>query len=145
MTRKLGALLGALALVGACKTTRSTSTQITGTPVLVPAPVAEAPAPAGAVDPSGRWTLVLSAQGQTFEVVLELVRLPAGGYGGSLSSQAFPTIPITKGTFEGKRLSLSFPVPTGGEGTMFLDIDGSSAEGEWAMQGDGSKVSGKKG
>jgi hypothetical protein len=149
MTARPAALLAALVLVGACRTTTTTTTTVSGTPVVTPvpapAPAEAAPAPAGAVDPVGRWTLALSAQGQSFEVVLELVKLPAGGYGGSLSSDAFPTIPISKGILEGKRLTLTFPVPTGGDGSMFLDIDGDVAAGEWAMQGDGSKVSGKRG
>ncbi len=140
------ALLGALGLVSACKTTTATSTTITGTPVVtqVPAPAA-APAPSGEIDPTGKWTLALSAQGQSFEVILQLVKLPDGGYGGTMSSDVFPTIPISKASLAGKRLSMTFPVPTGGDGSMYLDIDGAVAEGEWAMQGDGSRVSGKKG
>ena len=108
-----------------------------------PAPAA-APAPTGAVDPTGRWTLSLVAQGSTIEVKLEIVKTPDGGYGGTMSSDVFPTIPIAKATLAGKRLSLSFPVPTGDEGTMYLDIDGKNAEGEWAMPGMGSRVSGTR-
>ncbi len=139
------ALLGALAVVTACKTTTATSTLISGTPVVTPVPAPVPAAPVGELDPTGKWTLALSAQGQSFEVILQLVRLPDGGFGGTLSSDAFPTIPIAKAELVGKRLTMSFPVPTGGDGSMYLDIDGAVAEGEWAMQGDGSRVSGKKG
>lgn len=137
--------IAALALLaGACKTTTATSTAITGTPRLEPVPAAAAPAPAAAYDPTGKWTVGLVAQGQSMEVVLELVKLPDGTWTGTMISQAFPPIPISKATLTGKQLVATFPVPTGDMGSMTLNFDGDIAEGEWSMPGDGSKVSGKR-
>lgn len=139
-------LIAALALLaGACKTTTATSTAITGTPRLEPLPATvTAPAPAAAYDPAGKWTVGLVAQGQSMEVVLELVKLPDGTWTGTMISQAFPPIPISKATLTGKQLVATFPVPTGDVGSMTLNFDGDTAEGEWSMPGDGSKVSGKR-
>ena len=137
--------LASLALLAtACKTTKSTSTSLSGTPVLqpVPAPVVVAPAP---FDPSGKWTLGLMAQGQAMEVVMELAKLPDGTWTGTMTSQAFAPIPIAKATLTGKQLIATFPVPTGDTGSMTLNFDGDIVDGEWSMPGDGSKVSGKKG
>lgn len=136
----------ALALVaGACKTTSSTSTAITGTPRLEPAPVAApAPPPAPAWSPAGKWTVGLTAQGQMMEVTIELVKLPDGSWSGSIGTAQFGTIPLSKVTLEGKRMVATFPVPTGDMGSMTLNFDGDIAEGEWSMPGDGSKVNGRR-
>lgn len=149
MRLRTSLVAGLALLAGACKTTTSTTTAITGTPRLEPVPVAAAPAPAPApapaFSPAGKWTIGLVAQGQSMEVLMELVKLPDGSWAGSLSSQAFPPIPISKATLTGKQLVATFPVPTGDTGTMTLNFDGDVVEGEWSMPGDGSKVSGKRG
>ena len=135
-------LVAGLALMaGACKTTTSTSTRISGTPRLEPAPVA---APAPVYSPAGKWTVVLSAQGQSMEVVMDLVKLADGTWTGTLSTQQFPTMPLSTATLTGKKLVATFPVPTGDTGTMTLNFDGDGVEGEWSMPGDGSKVTGKR-
>lgn len=125
-------------LATGCKTASSTTTTVTGTPVLQPAP-------APAFSPAGKWSLGIVAQGQSMEVVLELAKLPDGTWTGSLASAAFPPIPVSKATLEGRKMMLAFPVPTGDMGSMNLTFTGADlVEGEWAMPGDGSKVSGKK-
>ena len=137
MTFRFTATLACLALLAtACRSASTTSTAVTGTPVLqiVPAPF----------NPAGKWSLGLVAQGQSLEVVMELAKLPDGSWVGALSSAAFPPIQSTKATLNGKQLLLSFPVPTGDTGSMTLTFDGDLVEGEWSMPGDGSKVSGKK-
>ena len=138
-------LVATLALsAGACKTVSSTSTAISGSPRLEPAPAAAvAPAPA-AFDPSGKWTVVLTAQGQAMEVVMDLVKLADGTWTGTLSTQAFPTMALASAKLTGKQLVATFPVPTGDTGSMTLNFDGDMVEGEWSMPGDGSKVSGKR-
>lgn len=142
------ALAGLALLAGACKTTTSTTTQITGTPRLEPVPqqaaAAPAPAPATAWSPAGKWTVGLVAQGQNMEVTLELVKLADGTWSGMIGTAQFGTIPLSKVTVTGKQMVASFPVPTGDMGTMTLNFDGEIAEGEWSMPGDGSKVSGKR-
>ncbi len=134
------ALAAAVVLLGAaCTTTSSTTTSVSGTPVMTQLPVPVPPP----LDPSGKWTIALVAQGQSMEVVMELAKV-GDGYGGTLSSEAFPPIGITKGTLTGKQLVLVFPVPTGDTGTMTVTIEGDVMTGEWSMPGDGSKVSGKR-
>ncbi len=137
MTCRFTATLTCLALLAtACRSASTTSTVVTGTPVLqiVPAPYS----------PAGKWSLGLVAQGQSLEVVMELATLPDGSWSGTLSSAAFPPIQSTTATLNGKQLLLSFPVPTGDTGSMTLTFDGDLVEGEWSMPGDGSKVSGTK-
>jgi hypothetical protein len=130
------ALLAAACLATACKTAVSTSTTISGTPVVRPVP-----AP---YNPAGKWSLGLVAQGQAMEVLMELSKLPDGTWTGTLSSAAFPPIPISKATLTDKLMVMTFPVPTGDMGSMTITFNGDLAEGEWSMPGDGSKVSGKK-
>jgi hypothetical protein len=144
MSSRRFAVLATLSFAAACRSAAPTTMETVPTPANVQPAAAAAPAPSGAVDPTGSWTLSLVAQGQSIEVKLEIVKTPDGGFGGTMSSDVFPTIPITKASLAGKRLSMSFPVPSGDQGTMYLDIDGKNAEGEWAMPGLGSRVSGTK-
>ncbi len=138
MNLRLPATIAALALItSACATTSATTTTVEGTPVLQPAP-------APPFSPAGKWSLGLVAQGQAMEVVMELSKLPDGTWTGTLSSAAFPPIPISKATLTDKKMMMTFPVPTGDSGAMTLTFNGDLVEGEWSMPGDGSKVSGKK-
>ncbi len=145
---RIAAAVAALALVtSACKTTTSTSTQISGSPRLEPVPAAvaaPAPAPAPAYSPAGRWRVGIIAQGQSMEVTLELVKLADGTWTGSIGTEQFGTIPLSKVEITDKKMLASFPVPTGDMGSMTLVFDGDNAEGEWSMPGDGSKVAGKR-
>ncbi len=135
--RHLALIAGVALLTTACATTSSTTTSVSGTPVLTQIPV---PAP---VDAAGKWTVALVAQGQAMEIAMDLAKV-GDGYGGTLTSDVFPPIGITKGTLTGKQLVLIFPVPTGDTGTMTVTIEGDVFSGEWSMPGDGSKVSGKR-
>ncbi len=133
---------GLALFAGACKTVSTTSTAISGSPRLEPVPAA-APAPAP-FNPSGKWTVVLTAQGQAMEVMMDLVKLADGTWTGTLSAAAFPTMALTTAKLTGKQFVATFPVPTGDTGSMTLNFDGDIVEGEWSMPGDGSKVSGKR-
>lgn len=138
MNLRLPIAIASVALLSvACKTTTSTTTTVSGTPVVQPAP-------APAYSPAGTWSLGLVAQGQAIEVVMELAKLPDGTWGGTLSSAAFPPMPISTAKLSGKQMLMTFPVPTGDVGSMTLNFDGDVVDGEWAMPGDGGKVSGKK-
>jgi hypothetical protein len=144
---RIAAALAGLALVtSACKTTTATTTTVSGSPRLEPAPAAvAAPAPApAAYSPAGRWRVGIIAQGQSMEVTLELVKLADGTWTGSIGTEQFGTIPLSKVDITDKKMVASFPVPTGDVGSMTLNFDGDNAEGEWSMPGDGSKVAGKR-
>jgi hypothetical protein len=113
-------------------------------PAAAPAPVA-APAPAPPpVVAAGRWGIVLEAQGQAIELVIELRHLSEGEYAGTASSQMFPTATLSKATLTGNRLILQVPAPTGDTATFDLLIDGDVISGDWSMPGMGSKVSGRR-
>jgi hypothetical protein len=143
---RIAAALAGLALVtSACKTTTATTTAVSGSPRLEPAPAAvAAPAPAPAYSPAGKWRVGIIAQGQSMEVSLELVKLADGTWTGSIGTEQFGTIPLSKVEITDKKMVASFPVPTGDMGSMTLTFDGDNAEGEWSMPGDGSKVAGKR-
>ncbi len=135
-----------LALVlSACATTSSTSTSISGTPRLEPAPatVQASPPAAESFDPTGRWELLLDFNGQSLGVTLELVKLPGGGYGGTLSSQ-MGNGPIEKATLEGRKMSLTFTAPDGSAGAMNLEFDGTKVGGTWSAAGMGSTLTGAR-
>ena len=143
-------LLPIALLLTACQTSRSFSTTITGTPELRPAPAAGATiaattsaAPA-AVQPAGKWLITLSAQGSPMDVQVELVRLEDGSWTGTVTSAAFPPFPVSKAVLTGNKMVATLAIPTGDTATMTLEFDGDTVTGEWAMPGDGSRLSGKR-
>lgn len=133
MSRALPAL-AVLVVLGACA--KST------TPAAAPPPAVVAPAPA--VNPAGRWTVALTAQGQPFDFVMELRQVNGAEYGGVVSSQMFPPMNINKATLDGHRMKVSVTAPTGDEATFDILFEGDTFSGTWAMPGDGSRVSGRR-
>ena len=139
-------LLPFVLLLAACQTTRTTSTIVSGTPELRPAPAGTtigATAPA-AVQPAGKWLITLMAQGSPMDVQVELIRLDDGSWTGTVTSAAFPPFPVSKAVLTGNKLVATLAIPTGDTATMTLEFDGDSVTGEWAMPGDGSRLSGKR-
>lgn len=141
--RPTRSLLPLLALIAAACTTRATtSSTVTGTPRLEPVPAAAA---APAVDPTGRWSVALVAQGQNMELTLTLQKGEGDGvYTGNFTSDMFPPMPLTSAKLTGNKMVLTVPVPTGDMATMNLVFDGDIMTGEWSMPGDGSKLSGRR-
>ncbi|MDQ8145058.1 MAG: hypothetical protein P3A32_02705 [Gemmatimonadota bacterium] len=143
-------LLPIALLLTACQTTRSTSTTITGTPELRPASapagatVATASPAAPVVQPAGKWLVTLSAQGSPMDVQVELIRLDDGSWTGTVTSAAFPPFPVSKAVLTGNKMVATLAIPTGDTATMTLEFDGDTVTGEWAMPGDGSRLSGKR-
>ena len=142
-TRSFAALAGVLALTTACSSASSTTT---AAPAPAPAPAAAAPvrAPAAAVNPVGRWTVALTAQGQAFDMVMELRLIQGDEFGGVINSQAFPPIPINKATRTGNSMRIAITAPTGDEAIINITFEGDTFSGEWSMPGDGSRVSGRR-
>ena len=140
----LVALPFAALLATACATRSTTSTSVSGTPVVAPVPV-PVPAPSAAVvNPAGRWSISLVAQGQEMDLVMDLSRISDGNYGGFFTSQLFPPMDISMATLIGNKLVISVLVPTGDMATMTLTFTGDVVEGDWSMPDDGSKLSGKR-
>jgi hypothetical protein len=133
-------LLALVLATTACATKSTTSPTVTGTPVLT-----QVPAPAPAFDPAGRWSVALVAQGQPLELTIELAKLEGdGNYGGTITSDVFPPMPISSAKLVGKRMVLTVPAPTGDQATLTMNFDGDLVSGDWAMPGDGGKLSGKR-
>lgn len=140
--RSLVALSGTLLLATACAKPSAPETA----PAPAAAPAAQ-PAPARAaalVNPVGRWTVALTAQGQAFDMVMELRAVSGDEFGGVITSQAFPPIPINKATRTGNSMMIKITAPTGDEATINITFEGDTFTGEWSMPGDGSRVSGRR-
>ncbi len=128
------ALFG-LALVASACSSASTTATAAPQPAVVAAP---------AVNPVGRWAVALSAQGQALDVTLELRHIGGAEYGGSITSQMFPPVSVSRATLTGNVLRMIFVAPTGDEATMSATFEGDTFTGEWAMPGDGSRISGRR-
>jgi hypothetical protein len=139
-TRSTIALAALLVLSTACKTATTVATSAPA-----PAPVA-APAPAAVatIDPSGKWSVALTAQGQQFDFEMELRRISGPEFGGVVTSQAFPPMNINKATLTGNTMKLSLTAPTGDEATFNIVFEGDVLTGDWSMPGDGSRISGRR-
>jgi hypothetical protein len=114
-----------------------------------PAKPAPAPAPAAApaaanFDPVGSYNVNLTAQGQAMAVLAKIEKKADGGYTGTVTSEAFPPLPITSVKVDGNKVKLTLTAPDGQEATINFEMKGNDFEGEWFMSNDGSKVSGKK-
>ncbi|MBX3173648.1 MAG: hypothetical protein KF709_04505 [Gemmatimonadaceae bacterium] len=135
MTRSALAL-AALVALGACAKS--------STAPAAPAPMATPAAAMPAVNPAGRWSVALTAQGQPFDFVMELRQISGAEYGGVVSSQMFPPMNINKATLTGNRMKVSVTAPTGDAASFDIVFEGDTFSGDWSMPGDGSKVSGRR-
>ncbi len=132
------ALLGLVTFAAACAPMATTTTP-------EPVSVAAAPAPAApAVNPVGRWTVALTAQGQAFDFVMDLRHVSGDDYTGAINSDAFPPMPINSAKRSGNAMLIKITAPTGDEATINIVFDGDVFSGEWSMPGDGSRVSGRR-
>lgn len=124
---------GALLLLGsACS---SSSTSAGAAPAAVAAP---------AVNPTGRWNVALTAQGQPFDFVMELRQVDGNQYGGVVTSQMFPPMNINRATLNGNQMRINVTAPTGDEATFTITFEGDAFTGDWSMPGDGSRVTGRR-
>ncbi|MBX3132054.1 MAG: hypothetical protein KF689_01550 [Gemmatimonadaceae bacterium] len=143
MRIRLAATLAGLALAStACASSSSTPAASAPAPAAAPAAVAQ-PAPA-AVNPVGRWTIALTAQGQAFDFVMDLRHVSGDDYSGVISSQAFPPMSTNSAKRSGNSMIIKVTAPTGDEATFNIIFEGDVLSGEWSMPGDGSRVSGRR-
>jgi hypothetical protein len=140
-TRSALALAALLVFTTACKSASSTGAGSAPAPMAAPAP---APAAVAAIDPSGKWSVALTAQGQAFDFEMELRRINGAEFGGVVTSQAFPPMNINKATLTGNTMKLSVTAPTGDEATFNIVFEGDVMTGDWSMPGDGSRISGRR-
>lgn len=126
---------GALLLAGTACSSSSGSAGAAPAPAAVAAP---------AVNPTGRWNVALTAQGQPFDFVMELRQVDGNQYGGVVTSQMFPPMNITRATLNGNQMRLNVTAPTGEEATFNITFAGNEFTGDWSMPGDGSRVTGRR-
>lgn len=141
--RSAFSLAATLAFTVACS---SASTNTEPAPAAAPAtaaPAAAQPA-AAAVNPVGRWTVALTAQGQAFDFVMDLRHVSGDDYAGVINSQAFPPMPINSAKRSGNAMLIKITAPTGDEASINIVFEGDVFSGEWSMPGDGSRVSGRR-
>jgi len=143
-TRSALALAALLVLTGACKSgSAGTAPAPAPAPMAAPAP-APAPAAVATIDPSGKWTVALTAQGQAFDFEMELRRISGAEFGGVVTSTAFPPMNVNKATLAGNTMKLTVTAPTGDEATFNIVFEGDVLTGDWSMPGDGSRISGRR-
>lgn len=135
-TVSLSVLLAAAVLAAACRPAAP--------PAPTPPAAVVAPTPPPPIDAAGRWVLLIEAQGQAIEVIMDLTKISEGEYGGSASSQVFPPVQLTKASLAGNRLTIHSPAPTGDVAVFNLIIEGDLLSGDWSMPGMGSRVTGRR-
>lgn len=144
-TRSAFAIAAILALTTACSSASTTSAPASApAPMAAPTPAPAAVAAPASVDPSGKWSVALTAQGQAFDFVMELRRISGPEFGGVVTSQAFPPMNVNKATLTGNTMKLTVTAPTGDEATFNIVFEGSTLSGDWSMPGDGSRISGRR-
>lgn len=137
--RHAAVLVGLVFVAAACAPmTPSANTTPAATPAVT------APPAAPAVDPVGRWTVALTAQGQAFDFVMDLRHVSGDDYTGAINSSAFPPMPINSAKRSGNAMLIKITAPTGDEATINITFEGDTFSGEWSMPGDGSRVSGRR-
>lgn len=94
--------------------------------------------------PDGSYTLDVAVGGQAMTMTFLVEKKSDGTYTGVFKHVELGEIPTTNFKVEGRKLSMGIVTP-GGPGTVTLTVNKENVvEGEWAMEGDGSKISGKK-
>ena len=86
----------------------------------------------------------LVAGGNPLTVTARIEKKTDGTFGGNVTSDVTPPLPINWVKVDGKSLKLSVTGPDGTEAVINLTVEGDDVTGEWTMGADGSKVTGKK-
>ncbi len=126
------------------------ATMISAAPRIVSSQaIPDKPAPAKAdstkdVDPVGTYTLYITAQGNAMTTTTRIDKKADGTYGGTLTADGIPPLPVNWVTVTGKSVKMGITSPDGGEAIMDLVVSGEDITGSWSMNGDGSRLTGKK-
>ena len=109
-----------------------------------------APAPAAAkdstkdIDPTGTYTVYLTAQGNAMTTTTRIDKRTDGTYGGTVNGDGIPPLPVNTVTVSGNKVKLSLTAPDGSEAIIDMVINGDDITGQWSMANDGSRITGKK-
>ncbi len=94
--------------------------------------------------PTGTYQLDLAVGGQPISMMFTVEKKSDGALSGVFKSEALGEIPTTSFRLEGRKMLIEV-LTDGGPASVTLSVNKENAvEGEWTMQGDGSKISGKK-
>jgi len=114
----------------------------------VAAPAASTPAPAARggrnIDPAGMYDVNITAQGNAMAVNALIEKKPDGTWGGQVTGDAIPPLPIKSVTVSGNTVKIVVTAPDGGDAYINMIVDGNDVSGDWSMTGDGSKITGKR-
>lgn len=127
------------------------STGAASPPVPVSAGVTTAVAAAAAatplvrnVDPVGMYDVNLTAQGNPMAVNARIEKKADGTWGGQVTGDAIPPLPIKSVTVAGNSVKLVVTAPDGGDAFISMILVGDDVTGDWSMTGDGSTITGKR-
>ena len=108
------------------------------------APPAAADSAVKDVDPAGTYTTYLTAQGNAMTTVTKIEKRADGTYGGTVTGDGIPPLPVNSVTVKGNTIKVSLSAPDGGEAIIEMVMKGADFTGKWSMAGDGSSVTGYK-
>ena len=132
----------ALALLLTVARTASAQGSDPAKPAVPASPAAEAPATD--VNPVGSYVVNLTAQGNLMALTAKIEKKADGGFTGTVMSDAFPPMPITRVKVSGTKISIAVTAPDGSEAVINMELKGDDVTGDWSMPNDGSKIVGKK-
>lgn len=138
MQRCLTTVVATLAL-SACA---SSGTQA---PAPMAAPVAAAPAPPpkpAPLNPVGAYEFATEVNGAPMKGNLTITG-SAGAYGGKMTSDIMPELPITSVSVDGQIVKLLADTPQGTV-TITLTFTGDTFAGNWELGGQGGNLTGKR-
>ena len=111
--------------------------------LFVAAPLA-AQSPAPAFDPAGKYTFTTPVGGTPFDFEMTVVKKDDGSFGGVVTNPNTGEIPITSLNCTARTCTGTIASPQGEAKIQFTVAEDLTMEGEWAMAGDGAKLTGKK-
>ena len=96
------------------------------------------------IDPVGTYTAYLTAGGNAMTTVTTIEKRADGTYGGTVTGDGIPPLPVNSVTVTKNKIHLSISAPDGSEALIDMWITGDDITGSWSMAGDGSSLTGKK-
>jgi hypothetical protein len=133
-----------LLAVAAAATFASAAPRITSAQGTPDKPTPVAADSAKDVDPAGTYTTYLTAQGNAMTTVTKIEKRADGTYGGTVSGDGIPPLPVNTVTVKGNTIKVSLSAPDGSEAVIEMVMKGLEFTGKWSMAGDGSSVTGTK-
>jgi len=101
-------------------------------------------APDTTFKPEGDYTIDVAVGGQVMVMTFVVEKKADGSFSGLFKHAEMGEFATTSFKVEGRTMSMGIMTP-GGPATVTLTVTKENAvEGEWSMQGDGSKILGKK-